>query len=121
MPLYEYLCQNCQHKVILYQKTFSQSTSCCPECGNDTLKRIFSTFSVGKTDKDLYDGILNDSQLVSGMMSNDPRALAEWNKRMSRGEPVAPEYQEMVDKMEKGEFPPKSAGMPTVKSAGESV
>jgi hypothetical protein len=40
-------------------------------------------------------------------MRNDPRALAEWNKRMSRGmdEETAPEYQEMLERMEQGEMP----------------
>ena len=119
MPLYEYICQNCQHKAMVYHKTFSQSSSCCPKCGKDTLKWIFSTFSVGKTTKDLYDGILNDSQLVNRMMNNDPRALAEWNKRMSCGEPVAPEYEEMVDKMGRGELPDKPVGATAIESATE--
>ena len=107
MPLYEYQCHRCQRKVTLYYKDFSQSPTPCPHCGNDTLKRIFSTFSVRHTYKDIYNNILNDSQLTKGMMNNDPRAFAEWNKRMSGGEPVAPEYEEMIEKLERGEFPPR--------------
>jgi hypothetical protein len=44
------------------------------------------------------------------MLADDPRALAEWNKRMSQGEEVAPEYEEMVERMEKGEMPAELAG-----------
>ncbi len=113
MPLYEYRCQHCQHKVMLYHKTFTQSPSFCPHCNHNALQRLFSTFSVGKTDKELYDNILNDSQLTRGMMNNDPRALAEWNKRMSRGEAVAPEYEEMMDRMERGEFATEMASVGT--------
>ena len=120
MPIYEYRCHQCQHKVMLYHKTFSQSPTPCPHCGNDTLKRIFSTFSVRHTDKDLYDSILNDSQMVGGMMNNDPRALAEWNKKMSGGEPVAPEYEEMVEKMERGQFPTQTVGQASTEPAIES-
>jgi len=58
-----------------------------------------------KTYKDIYEDILSDSQLTRGMLRNDPRALAEWNKRMSQGEKIAPEYQEMIERMEKGEMP----------------
>lgn len=119
MPLYEYICQSCQHKAMIYHKTFSQSSSRCPKCGNDALKRIFSTFSVGKTTKDLYDGILNDSQLVNGLMNNNPRALAEWSKRMNYGESVAPEYEEMVDRMERGELPDKPVGATATESTPE--
>jgi len=118
MPLYEYWCNHCQHKVMLYSPTFSQSSPLCPQCGNDTLKRLFSTFSVHKTYKDTYNDILFDSQLTKGMLNNDPRALAEWNKRMSQGESVAPEYEEMIDRMEKGEMPTELADTGTGESIG---
>ena len=116
MPLYEYWCRHCHRKVTLYLATFSQSSPSCPQCGNNTLKRLFSTFSVRKTGKDIYDDILSDSQLTRGMLNNDPRALAEWNRRMSRGEEVAPEYEEMIDKMERGEMPTELAGTGTGES-----
>lgn len=117
MPLYEYWCQHCQCKLILYLPTFSQSSPPCPQCGDNALQRLFSTFSVLKTDKDVYEDILGDSELKRGMLNNDPRALAEWNRRMSREEKVAPEYEEMLDKMERGEMPAGPAG----KSTGEST
>ena len=117
MPIYEYWCHHCQHKVTLYTRTFSESAPPCPQCGNNALQRLFSTFSVLKTDMDIYDNILSDSQLTRGMMNNDPRALAEWNKRLSRGEKVAPEYEEMIGKMESGEMPANPAGMGTGESA----
>jgi putative FmdB family regulatory protein len=106
MPLYEYRCQECRNKVILYSPTFSDPIPPCPQCGELALKRLFSTFSVrSKTYKDVYEDILSDSQLTRGMMADDPKALAEWNKRMSHGEEVAPEYEDMVGRMEKGEIP----------------
>jgi len=43
------------------------------------------------------------------MMADDPKALAEWNRRMSQGEEVAPEYEDLVGRMEKGEMPSESA------------
>ena len=105
MPLYEYICGDCRSKATLYQPTYSQPAPVCPKCGANTLQKIFSTFSVRKTYKDVYDDILTDNNLTRGMMNNDPRALLEWNKRMSQGEPVAPEYEEMVERMNMGEMP----------------
>ncbi|OGO61340.1 MAG: hypothetical protein A2Z36_03065 [Chloroflexi bacterium RBG_19FT_COMBO_48_23] len=61
----------------------------------------------------MYEDILSDSQLTRGMLADDPKALAEWNKRMSQGEEVAPEYGEMVERMEKGEMPAELAGTGT--------
>jgi hypothetical protein len=63
-----------------------------------------------KTYKDVYEDILSDSQLTRGMLVDDPKALAEWNRRMSQGEEVAPEYEEMIDRMEGGEMPADLAG-----------
>ena len=120
MPIYEYWCRQCQRKVTLYLPTFSQSSPSCPQCGKNTLQRLFSTFSVRKTDKDVYEDILSDSQLTKAMLRDDPRALAEWNRRMSRGEEVAPEYKEMIDTMERGEMPAELAGTGTGESAEEA-
>jgi len=39
------------------------------------------------------------------MMRDDPRAIAEWNKRMSGGEKSPSEYEEITEKMERGEWP----------------
>jgi hypothetical protein len=61
---------------------------------------------------DTYEDILSDNQLTSGMMQNDPRALAEWNRRMSRDSDmgIAPEYEEMLERMDAGEMPSGMVG-----------
>lgn len=58
-----------------------------------------------KTYKDVYEGILSDRELTQGMMRNDPRAMAEWNRRMSGGEKPSPEYEELTERMDRGEWP----------------
>ena len=107
MPIYEYQCDNCHRRVSILARSFSESSVTCPNCGSTELKRLFSTFSVRKSDKSTYEDILSDSQLVRGLESDDPRALAEWNKRMSHGvdEEISPEYEDMLDRMEAGEVP----------------
>ena len=105
MPIYEYWCHNCEQKIALYIATSSTSTPLCPHCNRDELYRLFSTFSVRKTDKDIYEDILSDTKLTKGMLNNNPQALAEWNKRMSRGEKVAPQHEQTIDQLEKGEMP----------------
>jgi putative FmdB family regulatory protein len=117
MPLYEYWCQQCRRKLMLYSPTFSEALPSCPKCSSNTLRRLVSTFSVrSKTYKDAYEDILSDSQLTRGMMADDPRALAEWNRRMGQGEEVAPEYEEMLGRMDKGEMP----GEPDGKGTGDA-
>jgi putative FmdB family regulatory protein len=105
MPIYEYWCDSCHQIISSYRQSSSQPPPTCPRCGNSELKRIFSTFSVQKTYKDVYEGILTDRELTEGMMRDDPRAIVEWNKRMSNGEKPPPEYEEITERMEKGEWP----------------
>ena len=105
MPIYEYWCDFCRRVVSSYQRTSSVPPPPCPRCGSSELKRIFSTFSVQRTYRDVYEDILSDRQLTQGMMGDDPRAIAEWNKRMSGGEKSPPEYEEITERMEGGEWP----------------
>jgi putative FmdB family regulatory protein len=105
MPLYEYRCKNCRRKVSVLVKGFSGAGDVtCNFCGGKDLTRLFSTFATVRTDQDIYGDILDDSALVNRMMHNDPTAMVEWSRRMggTDGE-KAPEYQEMVERLERGE------------------
>ena len=113
MPIYEYWCKNCRKKLDIYSPVFTSDNPVCPECNQPSLQRLLSTFMVQKSYKDIYDNILSDTQLMKGMIGNDPKALAEWNKRMSGGEPVAPQYQETLERMERGEMPASPTGSET--------
>jgi len=112
MPLYEYRCNKCHKRITLLVRENSSDLA-CPVCGGQELSRLFSTFSIKHTYLDNYESILDDSQLVKGLERDDPRALAEWNRRMSRGaedDNVGPEYQEMLEKMDRGEVPTTPVG-----------
>jgi len=39
------------------------------------------------------------------MMHDNPKAIVEWNRRMSSGEKPPPEYEEITERMERGEWP----------------
>ena len=105
MPIYEYWCDSCRRITSSYRQNSAVTPPLCPGCGSSDLKRIFSTFSVQKTYRDVYEDILSDRDLTQGMMRDDPRALAEWNKRMSGGEKSTPDYEEITERMERGEWP----------------
>jgi putative FmdB family regulatory protein len=105
MPIYEYWCAACGRKATIYQPKYTSALPPCPYCGSNQLRRMLSAFSMRKTYKDIYEDILSDRELTGGMLGNDPRALAEWNRRMSGGEKVAPEYEEIMERMERGELP----------------
>ncbi|MFC1944206.1 zinc ribbon domain-containing protein [Chloroflexota bacterium] len=106
MPIYEYRCKSCGRRLSIFVQGMSTTPSQnCNACGGTDLVRLFSTFAIGKTDRGIYEDILNDNNLVRGLEQNDPRALVEWNKRMSRGldEQSGPEHEELLGRMEAGE------------------
>lgn len=105
MPIYEYWCNFCHTALSSYLQDTCAKPPPCPHCGNNDLKRVFSTFSIARTQGSVYEGILSDHELTQGMLRDDPRALAEWSKRMSGGEKPSPEYEEITERMERGEWP----------------
>ena len=125
MPVYEFNCQGCKRKVSVYFKRYDDAASAtCPNCGSKDMKKIFSTFKVKKTYMDIYEDILSDRQLEQGLLRNDPKALSQWNRKMSMGmedNTIAPEYEEMVERMDRGEFPtpPKQPETPAAEEGGK--
>jgi len=42
MPIYEYACKNCDHRMDALQKVSEEPLKDCPECGEPALKRLLS-------------------------------------------------------------------------------
>jgi len=105
MPVYEYRCNDCHRKISLYIRSLSDTAEpICTSCDSRNLTRLFSTFARVKTDKDVYNEILNDNDLTKGMMANDPRAMLEWSRKLEGTEAEKnPEYEEVIQRMERGE------------------
>jgi len=108
MAIYEYRCNECRRKIDVFARGFTPPANpTCTICGGTNLDRVFSKFAMArsKNDKSVYDDILSDGKLTRGLMSNDPRALAEWSRKMARatGEDSTPESEELLSRMDAGE------------------
>ena len=42
MPIYEYQCEECGHKLEKLQKISDEPLKFCPQCGNQSLKKLVS-------------------------------------------------------------------------------
>ena len=42
MPIYEYQCEQCGHKLEKLQKISDEPLKSCPQCGNQSLKKLIS-------------------------------------------------------------------------------
>ncbi len=51
MPLYEYSCEKCGHQFekLMQMKSRDKSEVACPQCGSDEVRRLLSTFAIGKS------------------------------------------------------------------------
>jgi putative FmdB family regulatory protein len=109
MPIYEYYCADCRKRVSVFFRTFGEASDAaarCPVCQGARLRRLVSRVAVLKSEERHMDD-LADSSLMSGLENEDPRALAGFMRRMSgeMGEPLDPEMNEVIDRLEAGESP----------------
>jgi len=51
MPIFEYKCQKCGHKMEFLEKNANKVKHICEKCGSPEMKKLFSGFSVGKEDQ----------------------------------------------------------------------
>ena len=109
MPIYEYRCQNCQRRVSIWWRTFSEaetSTPHCPRCESEELTRLVSRVRVVRSEESRLDD-LADPDNLGDLDENDPRSIARWMRKMSDevGEDMGSEFEEVVDRLESGESP----------------
>ena len=112
MPIYEYRCADCARKVSVFFRSFNAVTDpVCPRCGGTQLTRLMSRVAVHRGtsgDDGDFDGEGGDfDTFLDGVDENDPRSVARAMRRMSdeMGEPIEPEMQEALTRMEAGEDP----------------
>lgn len=110
MPIYEYYCTDCRKRVSVFFRTFSEASdehAHCPHCDGVRLRRLVSRVAVMRSEDSRLDDLADDPSLMSGLESEDPRALASFMRRMSdeTGEPLDAEMGEMIDRLERGESP----------------
>ena len=97
MPLYEYRCGECRRRFTLLVGMVAQAASQqCPRCGSTRLNKLVSRFSVARTEDDLLESIADPNTLGD---PDDPRAMAEWMRRVGRemGEDLGDDFDEMVE------------------------
>ncbi len=109
MPIYEYYCQDCRRRVSVFFRTFSTASddaARCPTCSGARLRRLVSRVAVLKSDDSRLESMA-DPSLMSGLESEDPRALASFMRKMSdeMGEPLDDDMHEVVSRLESGESP----------------
>lgn len=108
MPVYEYRCQACGRIVRLFMsyEEYDTAEPNCPHCQSTNLQRRISRVAVAKSEDARLDNLMDDSALAN-LDEEDPQALGRFMRKMSRemGEDLGDEFNEVVDRLEKGESP----------------
>ncbi len=105
MPIYEFDCNGCGARVSVFVRSMSSPVNGkCDRCGGSDLRRVISRFAVVRSGGDEF-ASLDDESMMSGFDESDPKAMAAWARKMAResGEDMGPEFDEMVERMERGE------------------
>jgi len=107
MPDYPYICQNCNKRftVFLSYQEYDDAEISCPHCGSQKVSRRLGRVRFARSEESRLDSLADPSQLTG--IEDDPRAMAKLMKQMSSelGEDPGPEFNEVVDRLEKGQSP----------------
>lgn len=106
MPVYEYRCPRCRRRTSAFFMTFAEvQAPACPRCAQP-MQKLVSLFSTVKSEEARADE-MSDPGVFGDLDENDPRSVARWARRMGKelGEDLGPEFDEMVDAVERGEDP----------------
>jgi putative FmdB family regulatory protein len=106
MPIYEYQCNDCRRRVSLLWRSFDDAATrepICPSCGGKELTRLMSRVSVARSTA----GESMPDAPGADVSEDDPRSLARFMRQMAdeSGEPLGPELEEVVGRLEAGEDP----------------
>jgi putative FmdB family regulatory protein len=109
MPIYEYICHDCQRRVSLLWRSFADAQereAVCPRCGGKNLARQISRVAVLRSEESRLDS-LADPASMGDLDENDPKSLARFMRKMAgeTGEDLGPEFDEVVGRLEAGEDP----------------
>jgi putative FmdB family regulatory protein len=100
VPVYEFACNTCGAKVSVFTRSISASVEGkCERCGSTDLQRLISRVAV------LRSGGGMDLDNLDNLDPGDPKAMAAWARQMQQemGPEAAPEMEDMIQRLERGE------------------
>lgn len=101
MPIYEYICSNCNGTFQKLVQGFSAPANLqCPRCASTDVRKAVSRFAYAQSEEARMEAMADPSTL-GGLDENDPRSVARWAKKMGQelGEDMGDDWDQMVDEM----------------------
>ena len=110
MPTYDFNCLDCKKRFDLFM-TYSEygtKPAVCSHCGSERTRRRMTRVRIAKSEESRMESMSNfaDPSALAGL-EDDPKALGRMMRKMGKemGEELPPEFDEVVDRLEKGQSP----------------
>jgi putative FmdB family regulatory protein len=107
VPNYEYICQQCRKRfsIFISYKEYDSKKIHCPHCSSENVQRRINRIRVLRSNESRMAAFTDNDRLDS--IDENPRALGKMMREMQGevGEEMGPEFDEVVDRLEKGQTP----------------
>lgn len=107
MPKYEYRCRECKRKfeVFLTFAEYGTKPVLCRHCRSTNVDRLISRVRFARSEESRLESLADPSNLEG--LDEDPRSLGRMMRTMKDqvGEEMPAEFDEVVDRLEKGQSP----------------
>ena len=105
MPVYPFMCLDCKtqfEKKISYEE-YGMNAIHCTRCGSENIQRRISPIPFKSTN--IGAGSLSENMPDLGQMDKNPEELGRALRKMGQqtGEQMEPEFDEVVERLEKGQ------------------
>ena len=108
MPTYDFICNKCNQRfdVFLTYSEYGKKTVPCTHCGSRDVRRRMTKVRIAKSEESRMDSMTDDFSGFEGL-DDDPKAMGQMMRKMGKemGEDLPPEFDEVVDRLEKGQSP----------------
>jgi putative FmdB family regulatory protein len=108
MPTYDFICNDCNQRfdVFLTFAEYGKKTVTCTLCGSKNVRRRMTKVRIAKSEESRMEAMADDFSGFEGL-EEDPRAMGKMMRKLGRemGEELPPEFDEVVDRLEKGQSP----------------
>lgn len=83
MPIYEYQCDKCEHKLEALQKISDEPLKLCPECGKHSLRKLVSAAAFRLSGSGWYETDFKDKKEQKNLTKSDNKPPGEGDSKKS--------------------------------------
>lgn len=112
MPIYEYLCRNCNEKFsLLIRRIGASDTVQCPGCGAANMERLLSTFAYHKSQGTILGDSGTPPHSFDADYYKDSRNIGRWAEQRAKelGVELPAEVHKEIQNARDGKLPPSLA------------